>query len=114
MQIMSNLYADVPATLLQELTDTLLTAEHFRIERIVSCGHSSPPDFWYDQTEHEWVLLLTGAARLQFEDDIVDLKPGDCIDIPAHCRHRIDWTSPDHATVWLAVFYSARADATRL
>src|SRR4051812_48518037 len=58
----ANLYDDVPAELPQELASTLLSAGRSRIERIVSHGHSSPPDFWYDQAEHEWVLLLRGAA----------------------------------------------------
>jgi len=27
------------------------------------------------------------------------------VDLPAKCRHRVDWTDPDEPTVWLAVFY---------
>lgn len=107
MQTISNLFDDVPADLPQELTHLLLAAQHVRIERIVSHGHSSPPDFWYDQTEHEWVLLLAGAARLQFEEGVVALRPGDFINIPAHRRHRVEWTTPDEPTIWLAVFYGA-------
>jgi len=78
-----------------------------RIERIVSRGHVSPPDFWYDQSEHEWVIVVSGSARLQFDDDSdqVELGPGDYVHIPAHVRHRVAWTDPDQDTVWLAVFY---------
>jgi cupin 2 domain-containing protein len=78
-----------------------------RVERIVSFGHASPPGFWYDQPWHEWVVLLTGAARVLFEGDSapVQLGPGDSLDIPAGRRHRVEWTAPDGPTVWLAVHY---------
>jgi len=91
-----------------ECVDQLLTRPGLRIERIVSLGQASPPDFWYNQAEGEWVLLLAGAARLRFadEDEARELGPGDCLDIAAHRRHRIDWTAPATPTVWLAVFYS--------
>lgn len=84
----------------------MITAPGLRVERIVSYGHASPAGFWYDQTENEWVVLIQGAATLRFEDDAVELKPGDFVNIPAHCRHRVDWTTPDSLTVWLAVYYS--------
>ncbi len=76
-----------------------------RIERIVSTGQASAPDFWYDQASDEFVVLLAGAARLRFQagDISLDLKPGDWIEIPAHRRHRVEWTQADPPTVWLAV-----------
>ncbi len=78
-----------------------------RVERIVSHGHTSPPGFWYDQPRHEWVALLAGAAALRFEGDgaPVELRPGDSLTIPAGRRHRVEWTTPDEPTVWLAVHY---------
>lgn len=36
--------------------------------------------------------------------DLVTLKPGDWVNIPAHFRHRLEWTSNEEPTVWLAVF----------
>ena len=51
-----------------ELFTTLLEAASVRIERIVSHGHFSPTGFWYDQDEHEWGIVLKGAAQLRFED----------------------------------------------
>ena len=102
---MTNRYATLPAQLPDELVQTLHSTEHLRIERIVSQGHASPPDFWYDQAEHEWVLLIQGAARLRLDDEVVELKPGDFLDIPAHRRHRVEWTSPDQQTIWLAIHY---------
>jgi len=102
----TNLLTDVPADLPEELVQTLLTAPGLRIERIVSRGHHSPDGFWYDQPEHEWVLLLSGVARLRFEgEEPFELTPGQHVHIPAHRRHRVEWTDPDRATVWLAVHY---------
>ena len=100
-----NLFADLPKQLPEELVTTLLDASGVRIERIVSQGHASPPGLWYDQGQHEWVVVLKGAARLQFEDGMVEMKPGDSINIPAHKKHRVDWTTPDEPTIWLGVRY---------
>ena len=102
---MTNLFADLPPQLPAEIVTTLLDAAHVRIERIVSHGHTSPEGFWYDQDRHEWVIMLTGEARLRFEDDVVEMKPGDFVNIPAHRKHRVEWTTPDEPTIWLAVHY---------
>src|SRR5687767_8103805 len=106
MRSSGNLLAGLPAPLPAELVEPLLMASGFRVERIVSHGHASPAGFWYDQDEHEWVLLVSGAARLRFEDeaDPVEMVPGSYVDIPAHRRHRVEWTAPDRFTVWLAIF----------
>jgi cupin 2 domain-containing protein len=103
----SNLFADLPSELPDELIQTLVAAPNVCIERIVSHGHASPPGFWYDQDEAEWVVVLKGAARLRFEGDgqPVEMRPGDFVNIPAHRRHRVEWTTPNEPTVWLAVFY---------
>ena len=34
-----------------------------RVERIVSRGTATPPDYWYDQTEDEWVMQLLDRVR---------------------------------------------------
>ncbi len=101
-----NHFAALPKPLPHELFTTLLDAGTVRIEQIVSHGHASPEDFWYDQDQHEWVIVLRGAARLRFEDEIVEMKPGDHVSIPAHKRHRLEWTTPEEPTIWLAVFYT--------
>ena len=101
----ANLFTDLPSDLPDELFTTLLESADVRIERIVSLGHASPPGFWYDQDKAEWVVVLTGAARLRFEDGEIEMRPGDFVTIPAHHRHRVEWTTPDEPTVWLAVFY---------
>ena len=105
MTAAANLFADLPRHLPEEMFTTLLDAANVRIERIVSHGHSSPGGFWYDQDQEEWVVVLAGAARLRFEDEIVEMKPGDFINVPAHKRHRVEWTTPDEPTIWLAVHY---------
>ena len=91
----------------EERVDVLVQSSQLRIERIVSTGQASPPGFWYDQDEHEWVLLLSGEAGLRFEheEDVRRLAPGDQVHIPAHARHRVEWTSEAELTIWLAVFY---------
>ena len=102
-----NLFTDLPAHLPEELTTELHAAPSLRIERIVSRGHASPPGFWYDQDQPEWVILLAGAAKLLFEGEAAPrtLKPGDHVHIPAHTRHRVEWTDPQDATIWLAVHH---------
>lgn len=102
-----NLLSNLPTNLPEELATVLQQGHGVRIERIVSTGHKSPQGFWYDQPENEWVMVLTGAAKLAFDDRVVELLPGDSINIPAGTRHRVEWTNPDEPTVWLAVFYEA-------
>ncbi len=104
----SNVFADLPHHLPNELVTTLLEAASVRIEQIVSHDHASPEGFWYDQEQHEWVVVLKGAARLRFEDQTVEMKLGDFINIPSHKKHRVEWTTPDEPTIWLAVHYGEK------
>lgn len=105
MTIPANLFSDLPSSSPEELFATLLERSGLRVERIVSYGQPSPEGFWYDQPTGEWVVVLRGAAKLRFEDRVVDLNAGDWIDIPAHVRHRVEWTTPNEPTVWLAIRY---------
>jgi len=107
MRAAGNLFAAIPARLAQEEITLLLRSPALRIERIVSRGQASPPGFWYDQPEDEWVVVLAGCAELAFEGDgtTTRMGPGDYLHIPAHCRHRVAWTDPAQATVWLAVHF---------
>lgn len=102
-----NLLAPAPDAKAAEIVEALLTRPGLRIERIVSQGQQSPPGFWYDQDEGEWILLLAGAARLRFcgEAEACALGPGDWLDIAPHRRHRVEWTDPAQPTIWLAIFY---------
>lgn len=104
----TNLFADIPANLPDELENLLVSGKQFRLNRIVSRGHTSTAGDWYDQVEAEWVVLLSGAARLEFEDEseLITLHAGDHLMIAAHRRHRVQWTAPETETVWLALYFS--------
>lgn len=107
MATLINLFGDLPAGAASEQLVELLSRPGLRIERIVSSGQVSPPDFWYDQPQGEWLVVLQGEARLAFEGETAPrlLRPGDCIDIAPHRRHRVEWTHPEVPTIWLAVHY---------
>ncbi len=100
-----NFFADLPDASGDEITQVLAAFPGARIERIVSRGQASPPGFWYDQAWTEWVIVLSGAAELLIEGEDAPrwLGPGDYLEIPAHVRHRVAWTDPGQATLWLAV-----------
>jgi cupin 2 domain-containing protein len=104
-----NLLAGVRPDASAERFEELLALPGVRIERIVSYGQASPPDFWYDQPQGEWVLLVDGGAGLQFEDEAAprSLQPGDYVWIAPHRRHRVIWTAPGRATIWLAIHVAA-------
>lgn len=105
---LSNLFDDLPVTLKDEHIDTIVSSKGIRIERIVSHGHCSDPDFWYDQEESEWLTLLAGEAIISFEESgDIHLIQGSTLNIPAHCRHQVKWTHPSKQTIWLAVHYSS-------
>lgn len=87
---------------------TLVESANVKIERIVSNGQASPAGFWYDQARTEWVMVLVGSAGLRFdgEAEIMVLRAGDHVLIPARKKHRVEWTDESRATVWLAVHYA--------
>ena len=105
---LKNIYGRIPDDLPEELFETLLRTGHFEMQRIVSEAHATPPGKWYDEEKAEWVILLQGGAGLYFEAEgkMLVMKPGDFVNIPAHCRHRVEWTDPNCRTVWLAVIYT--------
>ncbi len=108
MTVVRNLLQGLPDAAQGEVFEALVTGEELLVERIVSQGQASPPGFWYEQARAEWVLLLRGAARLQWEDGSeVALQPGDHVLIAAGRRHRVAWTDPSGPTVWLAVHFAA-------
>ena len=107
MNQLNNILKNIPKNLPEELVNVLAEGKNSRLERIVSKGHTSPKGFWYDQVENEFVLLLKGEAEVLFEDDAntVTLSEGNYINIPAHKKHRVEWTDPNTKTIWLALFY---------
>lgn len=102
----SNIFELIPSEVSDELFENIVTGEAIRIERIISKGHVSPESGWYDQDEHEWVIVLKGEAEIEFENQAtVRLVSGSHLNIPAHTRHKVAWTDPDTETIWLAVYY---------
>lgn len=97
-----------------ERFETLLERPGIRIERILSKGQITPENQWYDQHEDEWVVLLKGRARLTIEGNAepISLGPGDGVFLPAHCRHRVEWTDPDDISLWLAVHLSSEGNTS--
>ena len=98
-----NFFERLPSVGPAEEVMPLVEAAGLKIERIVSHGHASPNGFWYDQNQREWVMVLRGAARLRFPNKTIEMNPGDFVDIPPHEKHRVDWTTPDEPTIWLAI-----------
>ncbi len=102
-----NIFNDIPSNLSKEILDEIILTDKIRIERIISKGQTSPENFWYDQEENEWVIVIKGKAKLKIidEDELIELNEGDYINIPSHKKHRVEWTDPEIETIWLAVFY---------
>ena len=104
---MGNIFSSLPDKLEHESFEELLRHKNITIERIVSQGHTSPENGWYDQKENEWIIVLEGAGLILFESGVeVNLKKGDYLNIPAHTRHKVTRTDPNNITIWLAIHYS--------
>ncbi|WDE98034.1 cupin domain-containing protein [Lentisphaera profundi] len=106
-----NLFNDIPQDLPEELVTDLLKHKSLRIERIVSQGQSSVKDFWYDQGESEYLCVLQGEISLEYLDGSkVELAVADTLLIPAHCKHRVAYTSSEPKCICLAIFYKGVCD----
>ncbi len=106
--MIKNLFTHLAQTSGGEASETLLRTPSLKLERIVSTGQATPPGKWYDQDRDEWVILLSGGAGLLFEEEhrVRVLRPGDHFLIPAHVRHRVEWTEAGAETVWLALHFT--------
>ena len=106
-----NLFDNLPLDLPEEKFDALIDENGLTLARIVSTGQATPEGDWYDQPRDEWVLVVKGAAGLRFEDEETarEMAPGDHVMIPAHARHRVEWTSDAEPTVWLVLHLPAPA-----
>ncbi len=102
-----NIFSDLQKQAPGEILETILQTHQFKIERIISRGRATTEGEWYDQDKNEWVILLKGRAGLLFKsnNEEIVLKPGDYINIPAHQKHRVEWTDANEETIWLAVHY---------
>jgi cupin 2 domain-containing protein len=100
-----NIFDNIPNNLKKEFFEDIVVGKGIKIEKIVSKGHTTPEDEWYDQDMNEWVIVLKGEAILQFEHEQIYLKSGEYIQIPKHTKHKVSWTKQEEETIWLAVFY---------
>lgn len=104
--VKENIFNNIPQNLPAELIEIVTQSDRIRIERIISDGHISPPDFWYEQDQNEFVIVLRGNAVLEFENGkTFELNEGDFIIINAHEKHRVVKTDTRDKTIWLAIFY---------
>jgi len=96
----------VPAAGAETVLD-LQRGEGWRLQLIHSCDYASPDGFWYDQDEHEWLLVLRGSARLRLREpeEACDLSVGDVLVLPPHRPHRLERTDPAPGTLWLTLFW---------
>lgn len=101
---MKNIFDGIAEIGEEEQFDLLMKGRNFRIDRIVSSGHSSPQGFWYDQEDDEWILLVQGKATLEMEGKFVEMKAGDYLFLPKNCKHRIEKTSVEPCCIWLCFF----------
>lgn len=96
---------------LKELYETLAAGDGILIERIISRGHTTPVGEWFDSDQDEWVLLLRGEAVIAYIDgSLTIVKTGDYLLIPAHQKHRVEFTSTEPPCIWLAVYGKMTVD----
>ena len=104
--MLDNIFSKIPTNLKDEVFEEIIKSNFIKIERIISKGHSTPKSQWYNQDRDEWVILLQGKARLEFENNhYEELEKGDYINIPKNKLHRVSWTVPNQETIWLAIHY---------
>ena len=102
----ANIFSKIPSDLSEEIFEDIIKTDTLKIERIISYGQISPQKGWYDSNQNEWVILLDGEAKLQFEDNKqIHLQKGDYINITAHSKHKVVWTKENATTIWLAIYY---------
>ncbi|WP_294915049.1 cupin domain-containing protein [Sulfuricurvum sp. PD_MW2] len=81
---------------------TILDNGSLRIEAIRSWLKT--PGELYNQEQDEWVVLIEGEAKLEVENQILNLQRGDYLFIPKHTPHRVHSTSKD--ALWIGIFSS--------
>lgn len=111
MQLFSLLDITHLLPLSAERFEPLIEKNGLTIERIISTGQVSPPDFWYDQSRHEFVVLLQGEAKLALLSssnnhvEEIHLRAGEGLNLPVGLRHRVTYTTSDPPCIWLAIHY---------
>lgn len=92
---------------MEETFEPLLSLRGILIERITSHGNVTPADQPYCQAHDEWVMVVSGAARVRMAGREHTLDPGDHLFIPAGAEHWVTYTSASEPTIWLAVHVPA-------
>jgi cupin 2 domain-containing protein len=101
---MSNIYKLSQEVSQLEQFEQVVAGKNIQIERIISTGQTTLYGQWYDQHFDAWVILLQGEAELSYDDDMmIKLKAEDYLLIPAHIKHRVEYTSIEPPCIWLAV-----------
>ena len=103
--ITNNIFDSIPENFKKEIIENIYVKQNLVIERIISNGQATPTGQWYDQNKDEWLILMQGDATILLEDNhqLINLTAGDYLLIPAHTRHRVEWTRPNFNTIWLAM-----------
>lgn len=89
--------AEAPAS--GERTDLIVAFGNALVEQIQSGTLERPAD--YEQRQDEWVVVLSGGAKLVVDGDEVELAARDWLFLPSWVPHRLVETEP--GTEWLAV-----------
>lgn len=99
----SNIFSLPQLPLDKELVSILAENKEVRIERIISTGQVTD---WYDQDETEYVILVEGTAKLEYENgNILELNKGDMVLIAAHEKHRVAFTSMEPPCIWICIYW---------
>ena len=102
---MPNIYELSQEVYQLEKFEQIAFGNNIQIERIISTGQTTTSGQWYDQELDEWVILLQGEAELAYADNTrIKLKAGNYLLIPAHTKHRVEYTSIEPPCIWLAVY----------
>lgn len=101
-----NIFAGLPENMPEEIFESIIESKDFLLEKIISDGHNSPQNFWYDQEKNEFVMLMRGSAKIIYDDGkSFSLSAGEYLIIPAHQKHRVEETDKNQKTIWLALHY---------
>ncbi|AKU20229.1 cupin domain-containing protein [Massilia sp. NR 4-1] len=103
-----NLYLNSEAPETGEVFEPLLAHGGVVIERIRSSSRIVPGE--YVQEQDEWVALLRGEATLRVAGEMLALREGDHLFLPARVPHTV--LSVSEGALWLAVHIHGRSAGT--
>lgn len=95
---------DLPSTNSAKIESIAETVD-VRVERVTSRGQASASGVYCPQSDNEWLIMVKGQTTLEIGTDTVNLIAGDYVFIPSNTRNRVQSTSPNEDTVWVAVYF---------